>query len=103
MKFVILVPLRDKFAISVATAIMNNVFLRFGAGEILTDNGLEFRNELLFELCRLFGIARCFTTSYQPRTNAVCERSHATINAMLAKVVADNQSGRAGARRGPRE
>ena len=84
-------PLRDKFAISVATAMMYNVFLRFGASEILTDNGLEFHNELLSELCRLFGVARCFTTSYQPRTNAICERSSTTINAMLAKVVADNQ------------
>ena len=69
---------------------MHHVFLRFGAGEILTDNGLEFRNELLSELCRLFGVSRCFTTSYQPRTNAVCERSHATVNAMLAKCVSDN-------------
>ena len=54
------------------------------------NNGLEFRNELLSELCRLLGVARCFTTLYQPCMNAVCERSHATVNAMLAKCVADN-------------
>ena len=36
------------------------------------------------------GVTRCFTTSYQPRTNAVCERSHATINSMLAKCISDN-------------
>ena len=89
-KYIVLVPLRDKFATTIARAIMNNVFLKYGAGEILTDNGLEFRNELLSELCRLMGLARCFTTSYQPRTNAVCECSHATVNSMLAKCVADN-------------
>ena len=73
-----------------ARAIMHNVLLWYGAGEILMDNGLEFRNELLSELCRLMGVARCFTTSYQPRTNAVCEHSHATVNSMLVKCINDN-------------
>ena len=89
-KYIILIPLRDKLATTVARAIMHYVFLKYGAGEILTDNGLEFKNELLSELCRLMGIARCFTTSYQPRTNAVCEMSHAMVNSMLAKCVSDN-------------
>ena len=89
-KYIVLVPLRDKFATTVARAIFHHVFLKYGAGEILTDNGLEFRNELLSELCRLMGVMRCFTTSYQPRTNAVCERSHATVNSMLAKCVDKN-------------
>jgi len=75
-KFIILVPLRDKTAISVAKAIFEKVFLRFGAGEILTDNGGEFKCELLSELCRLMGVARSYTTSYQPATNELCEKSH---------------------------
>ena len=54
----ILMPLHDKTAISVAKAIMENVFLRFGAGELLTDNGCEFRNDLLSEICRLMGVAQ---------------------------------------------
>ena len=33
------------------------------------------------------GVAQCYTTSYQPHTNAVCEHSHATVNSMLAKCV----------------
>ncbi len=90
-KYIVLVPLRDKKAITVARAIYNHVFLKYGAGEILTDNGGEFRNLLLDELCRLLGVARAFTTAYHARTNAVCERSHATVNSMLSKCVADNQ------------
>ena len=62
-KYMILVPLRDKTAISVTKAIMENVFLRFGAGELLTDNGCEFRNDLLNEIRRLMGVARSFTTA----------------------------------------
>ena len=36
------------------------------------------------------GVARCLTMSYQPRMNAVCECSHATVNSMLAKCVDKN-------------
>jgi len=73
-KYIILVPLRDKKAITVAHAIYERVFLKYGAGEILTDNGGEFRNELLSELCTLMGVSRSFTTAYHARCNAVCER-----------------------------
>jgi len=83
--------MRYKAAISVAKAIVEKVFLRFGAGEILTDSGGEFRCEVLDELCRLMGEARSFTSSYQARTNSSCERSHATVNAMLAKCISVNQ------------
>jgi len=41
-KYIVLVPLRDKKAITVARAIYERVFLKYGAGEILTDNGGEF-------------------------------------------------------------
>ena len=90
-KFAVLVPIRDKSAVTVARAIMDNVFLRFGAGEVLTDGGCEFRNELLGELCRLMGVAKATTTAYRPQTNSVSERSHLTFNSMLAKVVSVNQ------------
>jgi len=90
-KFIILVPLKDKTAVSVATAIFEKVFLKFGAGEILTDNGGEFRCELLSELCRLMGVARSYTSGYQPSTNGLCERSHQTINAMMAKSISEDQ------------
>jgi len=90
-KYIILVPLCDKKAITVANAIYERVFLKYGAGEILTDNGGEFRNELLGELCRLMGVFRSFTTAYHARCIAVCERSHATVNSMLATCIVSNQ------------
>jgi len=90
-KYIILVPLRDKTAIFVAKAIFEKVFLKFGAGEVLTDSGGEFRCELLDELCRLMGVTRSYTNSFQPKTNELCERSHLTINSMLAKCVSANQ------------
>jgi len=67
------------------------VFLKYAAGEILTDNGGEFRNELLGELCRLMGVCCSFTTAYHATCNAVCDRSHATVNSMLAKYIDTHQ------------
>ena len=90
-KYVVMVPLRDKSAVTVAKAIFEQVFLRYGAGEILTDGGGEFRNEIVTELCRLFGVYKSQTTAYQPSTNGGCERFHLTLNSMLAKVVSENQ------------
>lgn len=55
-KFAVMVPLKYKCAIMVAKGIMKSVFSKFGHGEILTDWGGEFRNELLSELCRLLGV-----------------------------------------------
>jgi len=87
LKILVLIPLRDKKAITVARAIYETVFLEYGAGEILTDNGGEFRSVHLNELCRLMGVFCRFTTAYPARCNAVCERSHATVNLMLAKFI----------------
>jgi len=59
--------------------------------EVEVADGVEFRSELLSELCMLMGVSRSFTTAYDARCNAVCERSHATVNSMLAKCIDTNQ------------
>ena len=82
-KFIFLAPLCDKNAITVVKAIMDNVFLKFSGGDILTINRLKFHCELLKELCQLMGVVRTFTTSHQARTNAVCERNYSTINSFF--------------------
>ena len=45
-KYMILIPIQNKTAITVARAIMHHVFLKYGAREVLTDNGTEFKNKL---------------------------------------------------------
>jgi len=77
--------------ITVAKSIYEKIFLKYEAGEILSDNGGKFWSELLSELCRLIGVSRSFTIAYHARCNAVCERSHATVNSMLAKCLDTNQ------------
>ena len=86
------IPLRNKEAVTVARALMDVVFSRMGLPlELLSDNGKEFDNSILKELCRLLGIEKIRTTVYKPSTNGAVERFHRTLNSMLGKVVETNQ------------
>jgi len=91
-KFGICVPIRDKQASTVAKAIVNHIFLKWGlCFEILVDRGPEFEAELLDELLKLLGITHLRTSGYRPQSNGVCEVWHRTINSMLAKVIDEGQ------------
>jgi transposase InsO family protein len=86
------IPLRNKEAATVARALFDVVISRFGIPlQLLSDNGKEFENSLLSELCRLLNIDKLRTTAYRPSANGGIERFHRTLNAMLAKVVSDCQ------------
>jgi transposase InsO family protein len=86
------IPLKNKEAITVARALVDVVFTRFGIPlQLLSDNGKEFDNAVLKEMCRLLEIDKLRTTVYKASTNGAVERFHRTLNAMLGKVVATNQ------------
>ena len=89
-KYVVCVPLRNKQATTVAKAIVEKVFMRFGLGELHSDGGGEFDNEILSEICRLAGVAKVKTTPYEPSSNPV-ERFHRTMHSLLAKVISEHQ------------
>src|SRR5207247_1778190 len=81
------IPIPNKEATTVARALFDVILSRFGMPiQILSDNGLEFENKLLKELCRLLDIDKLHTTAYKPSTNGAVERPHRTMNSMLAKV-----------------
>ena len=85
-------PLRNHTAPIVASALFNNVLIRFGMPlRLLSDQGAEFESELFQELCRHMCIAKIRTTPYRPSTNGMVERLHRTMNSMLAKVVRADQ------------
>lgn len=53
-KYLITVPLRDKSALIVAQALVKNVYLIHGACQLqMSDNGLEFKNQVLSNTCHL--------------------------------------------------
>ena len=91
-KYVVAWPIRDKRAVTVARGLVERVFLPFGASTtLLTDNGKEFQNELLQEVCRLLGVDQRHTTAYHPACNGAAERWHRTLNAMMGKTVSEDQ------------
>jgi transposase InsO family protein len=91
-RYVIATPIRNKTALSVAKVLVSEVVLKYGMPfAILTDQGREFQNELIAELCRLMDISGLKTTVYTPSTNGKIERWHRSLNAMMAKLVDTKQ------------
>ena len=91
-KYLVAVPLRDKSALSVARALVRNVYLVYGAVELqITDQGREFCNEVMSNIAKMLGIQLSTTTAYRPSSNGVCERVHATLHSVFAKTVEENQ------------
>ena len=50
---------------------------------LLTDQGKEFYNSVLHELCDLLRIKKLVTTGYRPQTNGLCERQNRVINQIV--------------------
>lgn len=91
-KYGICVPIRNKEATTVAKALVEHVFLRYGlCSEILSDLGLEFNNEIMNELLHLLGVNRLRTSGYRPQTNGAVEVWHRTLHSMIAKLVDEGQ------------
>ena len=91
-KYLVVVPLRDKSALTVANALLKHVYLIYGAVELqVHDNGPEFVNSVLSHLSRMMGIQVLRSTPYRLVANSAIERTHCTINAVFAKTIKEHQ------------
>jgi hypothetical protein len=87
-KYVELAALPDKTARSVAEALMSFWFTRYTVPkEILSDNGGEFCNELMKELCTELGILHKTTSPYHPECNASAEVFNRTMKHYLQAAI----------------
>ena len=83
-RFVVLVPLKRATGEEVAKALYNRWITIFGAPEsIHSDRGTEFQNEVVSELCKLFGIKKTKSSPYYPQGNAIVERLFRTVKDMI--------------------
>ena len=88
----ILLPVKSKSALDVASAIVQFVIYDHGCPRrILTDQGGEFENEILHHICDLLGIEKIKTSPYHPQTNSNAERIHRFIKKAVAILVEGNQ------------
>jgi len=66
-RYLICKPLKNKSALSLASALVEHVFLPHGSYRALvSDQGREFCNELLESITTLLGIRKLPTTAYRP-------------------------------------
>ena len=81
-------PLTNKTAANVLHYLEAEYIPRYGPPEVLiTDRGLEFRNELVKGYLAALGVDVRNTTPYHPQTNGKVERFHRTLKAILRKLV----------------
>jgi transposase InsO family protein len=91
-KYSFAIPLKNKTAKAVASKLYKHVFSQFGYPKRLhSDNGTEFCNSVLEELCEFLDINKTHTTVYHPQGNAYAERIHQFFKNALTAFVNQNQ------------
>jgi hypothetical protein len=85
-KWVELAPLPDKSSESTVTAIMKHWIGRHGCMHtIVSDQGKEFVNKIMAELCGKLHIGHQTTSAMHPQSNGLVERTNRTILSYLRK------------------
>ena len=91
-KHVSFYPIQNKQAVTVAKQMSDHVKLYGMPDRIVTDQGTEFKNQLMDSLCNMLGIARRTTSPYHPESNAQIERQHRTLGNYLRTITSPNQT-----------
>jgi transposase InsO family protein len=92
-KFSRTVPLRTITAIGVAKAFCDAwVFTYRTPRYLLTENETQFNAKVFLAVCRVLGIAKIFTTAYNPQTNVQVERFNKTTIKSLRSYVSRRQN-----------
>ena len=88
-KFPEVVPLKNIDTISVAEALIG-IFARTGVpDEILSDQGSQFKSDMMKEIMRLLSVSQLHSTPYHAQCNGLVERMNGTLKCMLKKLMAD--------------
>ena len=79
----------DKTADSVIKPFLESWILNsFGAPKnVLFDNGLEFVNSKMRDLCKNFNIRMFTTAAFSPHQNGLCERNHQVVDEIIEKMI----------------
>lgn len=78
------IPMPDKTAETVAKALIDGWFSRYGIPAAITsDRGGQFESMIFAELFKMIGCNHFKTTSYHPQSNGIIERWHRTFKAAI--------------------
>lgn len=83
-KFLVAIPTKSKDANTVARAIFEHFILIFGPmKELISDQGTEYKNQILMKLCELMGVNQKFSTPHHHESVGSIERNHRSFNEYL--------------------
>ena len=78
----------NKKAETIASVIFEQIICNFTTpAMIVSDNGSEFNNQILEELCKLFNIKKINIQEYRPQSNGVVERLNRKIITCLRSLI----------------
>ena len=84
-------PIPNQEATTVASKLVDEIFLRFSIPEQLhSDQGAQFESQLMSEVCNLLHIHKTRTTPYHPQCDGLVERFNRTLLNMLATCASDH-------------
>ena len=84
--FTMVVPIKNKNAETICEAYRDNIYCILGeSSRILTDNGSEFKNKEMQEVCETLGVKHIFSPVYTPQSNGRLEGWHRFFKACIAK------------------
>ena len=84
--FTIAVPIKNKNAETICEAYRDNIYCVFGrSSRMLKDNGSEFKNKEMQEVCDTLGLKHIFSPVYTPQSNGCLEGWHRFFKACIAK------------------
>ena len=80
-------PILDKSADTIVATLINNYLLvHMCPRYILSDNGTEFKNNLMDQVLQQLGIDRTFSAPYHPQSNSKLEVFHKYLKPTLKKL-----------------
>ena len=86
-RFVQAYKVKDKRAITITKCWYDNYFRHYGfPWYLLSDQGTEFYNAILNEMCIYLNTKKLRTLPYHPQMNGAVKRVHQTLEQMIAKL-----------------
>ena len=83
-KFSVVVMTPNQRALTVAKVLVDKWFHVYGIpSHIHSDQGKSFDNDIIWSLCKMYGVEQSLTCPYNPRGNAQCERFNWTLFDLL--------------------
>jgi hypothetical protein len=78
------IPVPDKNFTTIIHVMKEYIFAKHGIQNyVLSDEGSEFFNQLVAEVCKLYGVTKVFSAAYHSRGNGMVERLNRTIEDRL--------------------